>query len=196
MCQGNLFKQRLKAIRFVNSTRSSVGCFSFGPEPIRSPDIWSPTIGPQEQTVPAHLVPMDKWSPRQLVPLDNWSPNIWSPWTNGPQENWSPWTNSPQIFGPHGQMVPKTIGPRGQLVPEDNWSPRTIGPQNLLVVSKSIMEPFFQFFDIGWSTLDIMDDFKPPKKIYLRFGKSLLFVFVQKHFFHFYFELEFKQKII
>ena len=123
---------------------TKIGCFSFGPEPIWSPDIWSPTIGPQEQTVLAHLVPktigptgqlvpknlvpMDKWSPRQLVPLDKQSPNIWSPWTNGPQ---------------------------------DNWSPRTIGPQNLLVVSKSIMEPFFQFFDIGWSTLDIMDDFKP-----------------------------------
>ena len=66
-----------------------LGCFSFGPEPIQSPDIWSPTIGPQEQTVPAHLVPMDKWSPRQLVPMDKWSPrklvpldkqspNIWS----------------------------------------------------------------------------------------------------------------------
>ena len=119
------------------------GCFSFGPKHIQSPDIWSPTIGPQEQTVPAHLVPMDKWSPRQLVPLDNWSPNIWSPWTNGPQENWSPWTNSPQIFGPHGQMVPKTIG-----------------PQNLLVVSKSDLKHFLQFFDIWWSTFDITDDFQ------------------------------------
>ena len=74
---------------------------------------------------------------------------------------WSPWTNSPKIFGPHGQMVPKTIG-----------------PQNLLAVSKSIMEPFFMILSLS------------PKKIYLRFGKSLLFVFVQKHFFHFYFELE------
>ena len=44
------------------------GCFSFGPEHIQSPDTWSPTIGPKEQTVTAHLVPMDKWSPRQLVP--------------------------------------------------------------------------------------------------------------------------------
>ena len=46
------------------------GCFSFGPEPIRSPDIWSPTIGPQEQTVPkqTHFVSMDLWSPRQMVP--------------------------------------------------------------------------------------------------------------------------------
>ena len=91
---------------------SFFGCFSFGPEHIQSPDIWSPTIGPQEQTVPAHLVPetigppgqlvpkhlvpMDKWSPGQLVPLDKWSPNIWSPWTNGPQKNWSPWTIGPQ----------------------------------------------------------------------------------------------------
>ena len=103
-----------------------VGCFSFGPEHIQSPDIWSPSIGPQEQTVPAHLVPetigppgqlvpkhlvpMDKWSPGQLVPLDKWSPNIWSPWTNGPPKNWSPWT---------------------------------IGPQNLLVVFKSSLKHFF-----------------------------------------------------
>ena len=102
------------------------GCFSFGPEHIQSPDIWSPSIGPQEQTVPAHLVPetigppgqlvpkhlvpMDKWSPGQLVPLDKWSPNIWSPWTNGPPKNWSPWT---------------------------------IGPQNLLVVFKSSLKHFF-----------------------------------------------------
>ena len=28
---------------------------------------------------------------------------------------------------------------------------------NLLVVSKSGLEHFFQFFDIGWSTLDITD---------------------------------------
>ena len=32
------------------------GCFSFGLEHIQSLNIWSPTIGPQEQTVPAHLV--------------------------------------------------------------------------------------------------------------------------------------------
>ena len=57
-----------------------MGCFTFGPEHIQSPDIWSPTIGPQEQTILAHLVPIDKWSPKQLVPLDNWSP-----WTIGPQ---------------------------------------------------------------------------------------------------------------
>ena len=118
------------------------GCFSFGPEHIQSPDIWSPTIGPQEQTVPAHLVPktigppgqlvpqnlvpMDKWSPRQLVPLDKQSPNIWSPWT--------------------------------------------IGPQNLLVVFKSDLKHFLQFFDIWWSIFDITDDFKPIFKMgFLKF---------------------------
>ena len=147
-------------------TFSHRGCFSFGPEPIQSPDIWSPTFGPQEQTVPAHLVPLDKWSPRQLVPLDNWSPNIWSQWTNGPQDNWSPWTNGSQ-----------------------NWSPWTIGPQNLLLVFKKGLEHFLKNFDSGRSTLDIMDDFKPIfKKIYLCFGdvnQSLLFDFVQKHFFTF-----------
>ena len=136
-------------ILFDKFYRPSIyGCFSFGPEHIQSPDIWSPTIGPQEQTVPAHLVPktigppgqlvpkhlvpMDKWSPRQLVPLDKQSPNIWSPWTNGPQDNWSPWT---------------------------------IGPQNLLVVSKSGLKHFFQFFDIWWSIFDITDDFKPIFKM-------------------------------
>ena len=111
----------------------------------------------------------------------------------------------PKTIGPPGQLVPKHLVPMDkwsprQLVPLDkqspnNWSPWTIGPQNLLLVSKSSLEHFFQFFDIGWSTLDIiMDDFKPiSKKIYLRFGEinqSLLFVFVQKHFFYFYFELE------
>ena len=50
----------------------------------------------------------------------------------------------PQIFDPHGQKI----------------------------VSKSGLEPFFQFFDIVWSTLDIMDDFKPiSKKVYLFFGE-------------------------
>ena len=115
-CLWSLFKyKRVARWYFLLKSAPSIGCFSFGPEHIQSPDIWSPTIGPQEQTVPAHLVPMDKWSPRQLVPLDNWSPNIWSPWTNGPQDNWSPWT---------------------------------IGPQNLLVVSKSGLKHFYQFFDI------------------------------------------------
>ena len=50
------------------------GCFSFGPEHIQSPDIWSPTIGPKNKQ----------------------SRLIWSPWTNGPQDNWSPWTIGPQ----------------------------------------------------------------------------------------------------
>jgi hypothetical protein len=137
----------------VTLSHTLIGCFSFGPENIQSPDIWSPTIGPQEQTVPTHLVPMDKWSPRQLVPKNKQSRLIWSPWTNGPQDNWSPWT---------------------------------FGPQNLLVFSKCGLRPFFQFFDIGWSTLDILNDFKPiSNKKYLRFGEinqSLFFVFVQKHF--------------
>ena len=70
------------------------GCFSFGPEHIQSLDIWSPTIGAQEQTIPKHLVPMNKCSQRQSV-------------------------------------------------------------------LKSGLEPFFQFFYIWWSTLDIMDDSKP-----------------------------------
>ena len=130
------------------------------------PNPFSPqTFGPPQ------LVPKNKqsrliWSPRQLVPLDNWSPNIWSPWTNGPQDNWSPWTNGPQ-----------------------NWSPWTIGPQNLLLVFKKGLEHFLKIFDSGMSTLNIMDDFKPIfKKIYLCFGdvnQSLLFDFVQKHFFTF-----------
>jgi hypothetical protein len=103
-----------------------------------------------------------------------------------PLDNWSPWK----------------IGPPGQLVPLDNWSPWTIGPQNLLVYSKSGLEPFFKFFDIGWSTLDIMNDFKPiSKKKYLHFGEinqSLLFVFVKKHYL-FLFSIRngiFRQKII
>ena len=72
-----------------------MGCFSFGPEHIQSQDIWSPSIGPQEQTVPAHLVPETIGPPGQLVPkhsvpMDKWSPQIWSPWKNGPQPIQSP----------------------------------------------------------------------------------------------------------
>ena len=79
-----------------------MGCDSFGPEPIWSPDFWSPTSCPHGQMVPQNSVPMDKWSPTNLVPLDKrspsnlvpldkWSPKIWSPWTNGPQPIWSPY---------------------------------------------------------------------------------------------------------
>merc|ERR1712051_377997 len=92
----------------------------------------------------SHLVPNPfgprTFGPPQLVPKNKQSRLIWSPWTNGPQDNWSPWTIGPQTFGPHGQMVPQ------KLVPMDNWSPK--------------------FFDIGRSTLDIMDDFK-PKNIFM-----------------------------
>ena len=113
-CIQSVWILRFFAFEFFWSSLTRFGCFSFGPEHIQSPDIWSPSIGPQEQTVPAHLVPetigppgqlvpkhlvpMDKWSPGQLVPLDKWSPNIWSPWTNGPPKNWSPWTIGPQNF--------------------------------------------------------------------------------------------------
>ena len=59
------------------------GCFSFGPEHIQSLDIWSPTIGAQEQTIPKHLVPMNKCSQRQSVLLDNWSSKVvWNPFFN------------------------------------------------------------------------------------------------------------------
>ena len=112
---------------------------------------------------------------------------IWSPTHSVPghlvPHNWSPRTNSPGSFGPHGQMVPKTIG-----------------PQNLLVVSKSIMEPFFQFFDIGWSTLDIMDDFKPiSKKNLFTFRQIITFCFCSKTLISLLFWIRngiFKQKII
>ena len=66
-----------------------LGCDTFGPKHIWSPDIWSPTIGPKligpsgqtvpnqfcphGQMVPKNLVPMDKWSPTNLVPLEKWS---------------------------------------------------------------------------------------------------------------------------
>ena len=74
------------------------GCDTFGPEHIRSPDIWSPTIGPQligpsgqtvpnqfcphGQMVPKNLVPVDKWSPSNLVPVFM-DPHSLSSWTNG-----------------------------------------------------------------------------------------------------------------
>ena len=79
-----------------------------------------------------HLVP-NPFDPRTSGPPLPVPMDKWSP------NIWSPWTNGPQ----------------------DNLSPWTIGPQNLSVVSKIRLEPFFQYFDIGWSTLDIMDDFKP-----------------------------------
>ena len=108
--------------------------------------IWSRT-----HSVPGHLVPL------------NWSPRTNSPGSFGPRDNWSPWTIGPQTFGPHGQMVPRTIGPPGQMVPKhlvpmDKWSPKKLVPMDN-------WSP--KFFDIGWSTLDIMDDFKPKKSIYV-----------------------------
>ena len=115
----------------------------------------------------SHLVPNPfgprTFGPPQLVPKNKQSRLIWSPWTNGPQDNWSPWTIGPQTFGPHGQMVPRTIGPPGQMVPKhlvpmDKWSPQKLVPMDN-------WSP--KFFDIGWSTLDIMDDFKPKKSIYV-----------------------------
>jgi hypothetical protein len=144
------------------------------------PNTFSPwTFGPPQ------LVPKNKqsrliWSPRQLVPVDKQSQKIWSPWTNGPQDYWSPRQLVPLEKQSPNIWSPWTNGP------QDNWSPWTIGPQNLLVYSKSGLEPFFQFFDTRWSTLDIMNDFKPiSNKNYLCFGEinqSLLLVFVQKHF--------------
>ena len=91
----------------------------------------------------------------------------------------------------HGLIVSETIGSKG--------------PKNLLAVSKSGLESIFQCFDLRWSSLDITDDFKPiTEKVYLCFSEIkkilLCFVFVQKHFFYFYFQLEmvdiFEQKII
>ena len=97
--------------------------------------------------VPGHLVP------------HNWSPRTNSPGSFGPRDNWSPRTIGPQTFGPQDKWTP------GQLVPLDKWSPNiwspwTIGPQNLLVVFKSSLKHFLQFFDIWRSTFDITDDFK------------------------------------
>ena len=102
----------LKTVICTISAKVS-GCDSFGPEPIWSPDFWSPTFYSHGQIVTKNLVPMDKWSPTNLVPLDKrspsnlvpldkWSPKIWSPWTNGPQPIWSPYFQIITAY-PHGQ---------------------------------------------------------------------------------------------
>ena len=99
-----------------------------------------------------------------------------------------------QTFGPE-HLVPNTFSPRTfgppQLVPKNKqsrliWSPRQlvlldIGSQNLLVLSKSSLEHFFQFFDIWWPTFGITDYFKPIfKMFFFHFGEikqSLFFLF-------------------
>ena len=93
----------LELLRFFDELLDGIiGCNSFGPELIRSPDFWSPISCPYGQMVPKNLFPMDKWSPTNLVSLDKrspsnlvsmdkWSTKIWSPWTNCPQPIWSPY---------------------------------------------------------------------------------------------------------
>ena len=40
--------------------------------------ILSRTIGPQEQTVPAHLVPMDKWYTKVVSSIQKWFGKLYS----------------------------------------------------------------------------------------------------------------------
>ena len=92
----------------------------------RSPDIWSPTIGPSGQMVPNQFcphgqmvpknsVPMDKWSPTNLVPLKKWSlkysvcpgGQVVMIWKYGDQIGWRPFVHGDQIFGDYFSMGTK-----------------------------------------------------------------------------------------
>ena len=104
-----------------NSKLVELGCDTFGPKHIWSPDIWSPIIGPQligpsgqtvpnqfcphGQMVPKNLVPLDKWSPTNLVPLDKWyleysvcpGGQAVMIWKYGDQIGWGPCVQGDQI---------------------------------------------------------------------------------------------------
>ena len=96
-----------------NSKLVELGCDTFGPKHIWSPDIWSPIIGPQligpsgqtvpnqfcphGQMVPKNLVPMDKWSPTNLVPLDKWSLVAVGSQKYRDQISWGPFVQEDQI---------------------------------------------------------------------------------------------------
>ena len=72
--------QTLDVMSLLNNSKLvELGCDTFGPKHIWSPDIWSPIIGPQligpsGQTVPNQFCPHGQMVPKNLVPLDKWSP--------------------------------------------------------------------------------------------------------------------------
>ena len=68
-------KKRVK-VRVLVTLEDNIGCYTFGPKRIWSPDIWSPTMGPQligplysVQTVPNQFGPHGQTVPKNLVPL-------------------------------------------------------------------------------------------------------------------------------
>ena len=74
-----------------------MGCDTFGPKPIWTMDIWSPTIGPQligpyGQTVPNQFSPDGQMVPKNSVPMDKWSPTNLSRGTG---------SEDPEIRGPN-----------------------------------------------------------------------------------------------
>ena len=111
-----------------------MGCDTFGPKRIWSPDIWSPTMGPQligpsgqtvpnqfgphGQMVPKNLVTMDKWSLTNLVPLDKWSleysvcpgGQVVGIRKYGDLIDWGPFFKGDQIFGDHCPWGPNLLG--------------------------------------------------------------------------------------
>ena len=109
---------------------NNTGCFSFGPQPIQSPDIWSPTIGPQligpsGQTVPNQFCPLgQKFGPRgQMIPNQ---------------------------FGPPGQMVPKIFClSRGTGCDDLGiWGPNWLG--TICPGGPNFWGPFVHGDRIGW----------------------------------------------
>ena len=102
-----------------------------------SPEIWSPTMGPQ------FIGPSGQTVLNQCP--------IRSPWTDGPQK-----------FGPHGQMVPNQFGPPGQMVPRifclsrgtGCGDPELRGPNWLGTICPGgphFWGPFVQGDQIGWA---------------------------------------------
>ena len=89
----------------------SFGCDTFGPKRIWSPDIWSPTIGPQKFGHHGQMVPNQFGSPGQMVPrifhlsrgTGCGDPQIWRPnWlgticTGGPTF-WEPFLHGDRIW--------------------------------------------------------------------------------------------------
>ena len=93
-----------------------IGCNSFGPKPIWSPDFRSPTSCPHGQMVPKNLVPLDKWSPTNLVPI---FPNHHSLPPGQTEYSRDHFSRGTKLVGDHLSMGTKFLGticPWGQEV--------------------------------------------------------------------------------
>ena len=100
-----------------------MGFDTFGPEHIRSPDIWSPTIGPSGQTVPIQFCPHGQMVPNQFGPPGQMVPRIL-------HLSMGIGSGDPEIRGQNGKLVGDHLS-RGTKLFETicPWGPYVQGNQ-------------------------------------------------------------------